>query len=92
VQRVKVYRLNDEGKWDDKGTGHVSVEYLEVRFSLPCLWGMLENWLVVQSQSYTILAKMNYAKGDEKQHSVTFSLTCMLERATSFSIAAMHSD
>ncbi len=30
VQRVKVYRLNDEGKWDDKGTGHVSVEYLEV--------------------------------------------------------------
>lgn len=31
-QRVKVYRLNDEGKWDDKGTGHVSVEYLEVSF------------------------------------------------------------
>ncbi|EFJ11724.1 hypothetical protein SELMODRAFT_125510, partial [Selaginella moellendorffii] len=29
VQRVKVYRLNDEGRWDDKGTGHVSVEYLE---------------------------------------------------------------
>lgn len=29
-QRVKVYRLNDEGKWDDRGTGHVSVEYLEV--------------------------------------------------------------
>ncbi|CAI5463518.1 unnamed protein product [Closterium sp. Yama58-4] len=28
-QRVKVYRLNDDGKWDDKGTGHVSVEYLE---------------------------------------------------------------
>ncbi|CAI7864195.1 unnamed protein product, partial [Closterium sp. NIES-53] len=27
--RVKVYRLNDDGKWDDKGTGHVSVEYLE---------------------------------------------------------------
>jgi hypothetical protein len=32
LQRVKVYRLNDEGKWDDKGTGHVSVEYLEVIF------------------------------------------------------------
>lgn len=32
MQRVKVYRLNDEGKWDDKGTGHVSVEYLEVIF------------------------------------------------------------
>eukprot|EP01018_Ginkgo_biloba_P008670 Gb_07616 [translate_table: standard] len=29
MQRVKVYRLNDEGKWDDRGTGHVTVEYLE---------------------------------------------------------------
>ncbi|CAI5514261.1 unnamed protein product [Closterium sp. Naga37s-1] len=29
TERVKVYRLNDDGKWDDKGTGHVSVEYLE---------------------------------------------------------------
>ncbi|OVA02543.1 protein of unknown function DUF625 [Macleaya cordata] len=28
-QRVKVYHLNDEGKWDDRGTGHVSVGYLE---------------------------------------------------------------
>ncbi|KAG5023806.1 hypothetical protein JHK85_020148 [Glycine max] len=28
-QRVKVYRLNDDGKWDDQGTGHVSVDYLE---------------------------------------------------------------
>lgn len=28
-QRVKVYRLNAEGLWDDKGTGHISVEYLE---------------------------------------------------------------
>ncbi|KAL3683370.1 hypothetical protein R1sor_001392 [Riccia sorocarpa] len=28
-ERVKVYRLNDGGKWDDKGTGHVSLEYLE---------------------------------------------------------------
>jgi hypothetical protein len=31
MQRVKVYRLNSDGLWDDKGTGHVSVEYLEVR-------------------------------------------------------------
>lgn len=31
MQRVKVYRLNNDGLWDDKGTGHVSVEYLEVR-------------------------------------------------------------
>ncbi|KAL5996362.1 hypothetical protein ACLOJK_026439 [Asimina triloba] len=31
-QRVKVYHLNDEGKWDDRGTGHVNVDYLEVWF------------------------------------------------------------
>lgn len=30
MQRVKVYKLNEDGLWDDKGTGHVSVEYLEV--------------------------------------------------------------
>ncbi|KAK3281899.1 hypothetical protein CYMTET_10332 [Cymbomonas tetramitiformis] len=29
MQRVKVYRLNENGQWDDKGTGHVSVEYME---------------------------------------------------------------
>lgn len=29
-QRVKVYRLNADGKWDDQGTGHVTVDYLEV--------------------------------------------------------------
>lgn len=29
LQRVKVYRLNDEGKWDDRGTGHVTVDYVE---------------------------------------------------------------
>ncbi|MBA0753746.1 hypothetical protein Gogos_020265 [Gossypium gossypioides] len=29
-QRVKVYRLNDDGKWDDQGTGHVTVDYLEM--------------------------------------------------------------
>ncbi|KAK7363499.1 hypothetical protein VNO77_05643 [Canavalia gladiata] len=29
MQRVKVYRLNDDGKWDDQGTGHVTVDYLE---------------------------------------------------------------
>lgn len=23
MRRVKLYHLNDEGKWDDKGTGHV---------------------------------------------------------------------
>ncbi|XP_059646798.1 uncharacterized protein LOC132293356 isoform X2 [Cornus florida] len=29
LQRVKVYRLSDDGKWDDQGTGHVTVDYLE---------------------------------------------------------------
>lgn len=35
MQRVKVYRLNAEGLWDDKGTGSVSVEFLEVRGNTP---------------------------------------------------------
>ena len=35
MQRVKVYRLNTEGMWDDKGTGSVSVEYMEVSQPLP---------------------------------------------------------
>ncbi|GMP57049.1 hypothetical protein CsSME_00021296 [Camellia sinensis var. sinensis] len=29
MQRVKVYRLSGDGKWDDQGTGHVTVDYLE---------------------------------------------------------------
>ncbi|XP_022868726.1 serine/threonine-protein phosphatase 4 regulatory subunit 3-like [Olea europaea var. sylvestris] len=29
MQRVKVYRLNEDGRWDDQGTGHVNVDYLE---------------------------------------------------------------
>ncbi|PHT33176.1 hypothetical protein CQW23_29513 [Capsicum baccatum] len=29
MQRVKVYRLNDDRKWDDQGTGHVTVDYIE---------------------------------------------------------------
>ena len=31
LQRVKLYRLNETGVWDDKGTGHVSVQYMEAR-------------------------------------------------------------
>ncbi|KMZ70019.1 hypothetical protein ZOSMA_200G00240, partial [Zostera marina] len=27
--RVKVYRLTDDGKWDDQGTGHVIVDYFK---------------------------------------------------------------
>ena len=30
LQRVKVYRLNAEGHWDDKGQGQVTIEFLEV--------------------------------------------------------------
>ncbi|BAS71950.1 Os01g0337600, partial [Oryza sativa Japonica Group] len=29
MQRVKVYRLTDGGKWDDRGTGHVNIDFLE---------------------------------------------------------------
>lgn len=31
VHRVKVYKLSEGGEWLDKGTGHISVEYMEVR-------------------------------------------------------------
>jgi len=30
MQRVKLYRLNPEGLWDDKGTGSVSIQHLVV--------------------------------------------------------------
>ncbi|VAH14788.1 unnamed protein product [Triticum turgidum subsp. durum] len=29
MKRVKVYRLEDNGKWDDQGTGHVTIDYIE---------------------------------------------------------------
>ncbi|KAG7537237.1 hypothetical protein ISN44_As13g011560 [Arabidopsis suecica] len=29
MQRVKVYRLNEDGQWDDRGTGHVTMDYME---------------------------------------------------------------
>jgi hypothetical protein len=31
MHRVKLYKLNSQGLWDDKGTGHVASEYLPVR-------------------------------------------------------------
>lgn len=37
-QRVKVYRLTDGGKWDDQGTGHVSIDYIEVRKISLLIW------------------------------------------------------
>jgi len=33
MARVKLYRLNDRGHWDDKGTGFASCEYMEVRMN-----------------------------------------------------------
>lgn len=27
--RVKLYQLNDEGQWDDRGTGHISCRFVE---------------------------------------------------------------
>uniref|UniRef100_A0A7C9EDQ6 PP4R3 EVH1-like domain-containing protein n=1 Tax=Opuntia streptacantha TaxID=393608 RepID=A0A7C9EDQ6_OPUST len=29
TRRVKVYRMVEEGKWDDHGTGHITVDYIE---------------------------------------------------------------
>ena len=29
--RVKLYQLNDDGQWDDRGTGHAAVQYMPVR-------------------------------------------------------------
>ena len=29
--RAKVYCLNEDGQWDDKGTGHAAVQYMPVR-------------------------------------------------------------
>lgn len=34
MARVKVYRLNDRGHWDDKGTGFASCEYIEQSSSI----------------------------------------------------------
>ncbi|KAM0915090.1 hypothetical protein ACQ4PT_011111 [Festuca glaucescens] len=30
MPRVKVYRLRNDGGWDDRGTGHVTIDYLDV--------------------------------------------------------------
>jgi|Laugresbdmm110sn_1035088.scaffolds.fasta_scaffold153997_1 hypothetical protein len=31
--RVKLYRLNDVGAWEDQGTGHARVEFVEARLA-----------------------------------------------------------
>ena len=30
VRRAKVYCLNEDGQWDDKGTGLAAVQYMQV--------------------------------------------------------------
>jgi protein phosphatase 4 regulatory subunit 3 len=30
INRVRVYELDDESQWEEKGTGHVSCQYVEV--------------------------------------------------------------
>jgi len=37
MHRVRLYKLNAQGLWDDKGTGHVAVEWLPVRLAGPPL-------------------------------------------------------
>jgi hypothetical protein len=31
-RRVKVYQLAEKGEWEDKGTGHVDIQFMEVLF------------------------------------------------------------
>ena len=31
--RAKVYCLNDDGQWDDRGTGHAAVQYMTAEAS-----------------------------------------------------------
>ena len=28
LNRTKVYLLNDDGQWDDRGTGHAEIQYM----------------------------------------------------------------
>lgn len=39
VQRVKVYSLTNDGQWDDQGTGHITIDYIEV-------WSTLDSYLL----------------------------------------------
>jgi hypothetical protein len=33
-RRVKLYQLDDEGKWEDKGTGQIACNFMEVSLTL----------------------------------------------------------
>ena len=45
--RVKVYRLSDLGTWDDQGTGHARVEYIQVCFACAALGARHPRWCVL---------------------------------------------
>ena len=32
--RAKGYCLNEDGQWDDRGTGHAAVQYMPVSFQI----------------------------------------------------------
>ena len=35
--RAKVYCLNEDGQWDDRGTGHAAVQYMPVSLQIRAL-------------------------------------------------------
>lgn len=39
MQRVKVYKLLSSGTWEDRGTGHAKVEFMQVRTAVPTRCG-----------------------------------------------------
>ena len=51
--RAKVYCLNDEGQWDDRGTGQAFVQYMPVRFAAEdhCKFTMTYICVLVQTCS-----------------------------------------
>ena len=56
-QRVKVYRLNEDGKWEDQGTGHVTVDYMEVPskdFTLTVIMNLSELLLIACLPFFTV--------------------------------------
>jgi hypothetical protein len=61
MHRVKLYKLNTQGLWDDKGTGHVAMEFLPVRFAHPIdprhAW---RTSVVIMYESKAVLNEANY--------------------------------
>ncbi|CAL5395757.1 unnamed protein product [Camellia sinensis] len=63
MQRVKVYRLSGDGKWDDQGTGHVTVDYLEVdRKNWVCLLLMKKT---MKHYFRTVLVQMIFTEKED---------------------------